>query len=874
MLSQNRPTYVPRFRSKLASGSSPTGPRFNSLGGGPLSSPRSYPQRNPYDNSRFSSRFRQLGALRNGNVESDSTTSSTTLTTTNNSPTTIETMLALASATQNTKMTDVLSSDPNIANSFPIFQRYVALSDAKLQQTVDDLSDLSGEIQLNKQRLAKTAQNTVNIFKKMVEINEKSDGNSQDADVLDQNFKNLATNVENFEKRVDDIETNESSLSDNLDKFKIEFEADLNELDSKNQLSLQSQKSERDTLISDLSKQMSEFMTSFNESLAAEKLSFEELEGKLDGIAGRVEQIEINGIIADSTTSTLAETTSTLAETTSTIAETSSAEPSTTTEDATTSTTSTSTSTSTTTSTTSSSTSTEPEPAPQSTTDLYAEYQDQSDDLLHFLSGEPTELRTADNYCLTFSDQKSMKAYNPVIESEAMYHLATWELCNNQPNQWFRAVDNTLRGYIPAYTGIGAEDYLTSLDGHMKCLTPLPISQAIHANLDSCDLWQWLEGAGTYLFAVDCYEESENEPVNYQKFRFDSDLSIMHSECDHQLNLGSMGRESTGYRAFLTSSVATDTFSSAKVIVLDFAEHLSNDDTDNADFVDSESESDGVTPHPEPENDHNIPVDMQEPNLMSFLNGNPSQIKGVINGQTYCLSAQDSSAMAVYNPSEGNFTTENELLWKGCLEVDIENMDTYSSSEIMSFSNQLFIYDHISNNIQLYLDETSCVTPMPISESFHTNLDSCDVWNLLPKAGTYLFMSQCGSNPDALAQQFQYNYQNKYLESKCAHKLPLGKNGYYDSQTEQQVIRAFLTESEFTFSTGSSVQIDFTVIAEEIEDNESIEEEEEEENINAEIRMFNASPEGEHPTRPESEAEAEQYSNHVYLSDLVYNQLN
>jgi len=705
---------------------------------------------------------------------------------------------------------------------------------------MEDINDLSDEIQLNKQRLAKTAENTVNIFKKMMEINDKSEENKNENDLLNQSFQNLASNVETFDKRIGDIEKNDDDLTASLDQFKIEFEADLGELDSDTKLKIQNQRSEQEVLINDLSKQMDDFIKSFNESLVAEQNASSELERKLVEISCRVENLEINGIIADSTSTETGIIDDSLEE-----------EP------------------------------TSPEPIPeQSTTDLYEEYQDQSEDLLHFLSGEPTELRTADNFCLTFSDTKSMKAYNPIIEKHATYHLATWEPCNNQPNQWFRAVDNTLQGYIPSYTGIGAEDYLTSLDSSTKCLTPLPISQNLHANLDNCDLWQFLEGAGTYLFAVDCYhtDQSNTEPVNYQKFRFDSDLSIMHSECEHQLNLGSMGNENSGYRAFLTSSVVTDTFSSAKVIFLDFEDHLSNNDADvvgNDDY--------DLTPFtpdpPAPENDHNIPEELQEPNLMSFLNGNPSQIKGLINGKTFCLSAQNSYSMAVYNPSEGfsNFTVENELLWNECLQVDLENLESLSASELLSFSNQLYIYDYESNQIRSYIDETQCVTPLPISNAFHKNLGSCDVWNLLPKAGTYLFMTECGANPDPLAQQFQYNYQNNHLESKCAHNLPLGKNGYYDNNSETQVIRAFLSDNEFTFSTGASVAIDFTMISGSNESGEGEKVEEESDGAD----QSEAQPEAE--AEPESrvfsqnrliiddsnvQPEGEQY--HLYLSDLVY----
>ena len=113
-------------------------------------------------------------------------------------------------------MSDILSSERSITTSLPIFQRYVALSDAKVQQAMEDINDLSDEIQLNKQRLAKTAENTVNIFKKMMEINDKSEENKNENDLLNQSFQNLASNVETFDKRIGDIEKNDDDLTASL----------------------------------------------------------------------------------------------------------------------------------------------------------------------------------------------------------------------------------------------------------------------------------------------------------------------------------------------------------------------------------------------------------------------------------------------------------------------------------------------------------------------------------------------------------------------------------------------------------------------------------------------------------------------------------
>ena len=195
-----------------------------------------------------------------------------------------------------------------------------------------------------------------------------------------------------------------------------------------------------------------------------------------------------------------------------------------------------------------------------------------------------TQLKASEiSKCLTFSDTIAMTAYNPALNTSAIYPQVTWDTCNdninsNKPQQMFEY--NMKTGQI-----INVANHL--------CLTPLPISNSFHVNLDYCDFWrngnQELTGAGTYLFQVECIDENlivnatdaannnnNNDFYGFQQFTFDPIEQSFASNCAHGLKLGITGQEmtsgdsdlddnieSSNYKAFLTSN--SDSFSTAMV---------------------------------------------------------------------------------------------------------------------------------------------------------------------------------------------------------------------------------------------------------------------------------------------------------------------
>lgn len=143
--------------------------------------------------------------------------------------------------------------------------------------------------------------------------------------------------------------------------------------------------------------------------------------------------------------------------------------------------------------------------------------------------------------CLSFSTTETMAAYHPAAEETGVYPLAVWTECNEEdPNQSF------------------TWDLQFRLKANGMCLTPLPISYALHQNLDYCDTTISMDGAGTYLFAIPCGEESGV----HQQFKFNRKQQSFVSQCEHRLSLGKV--ENDGNKAFLTHH--NQTYISAEVL--------------------------------------------------------------------------------------------------------------------------------------------------------------------------------------------------------------------------------------------------------------------------------------------------------------------
>ena len=153
-----------------------------------------------------------------------------------------------------------------------------------------------------------------------------------------------------------------------------------------------------------------------------------------------------------------------------------------------------------------------------------------------------------ENICLTYSSSQTMGAYNPASADFSNYVLATWETCVDfATNQQFEYELATGR-----------------LIANGQCLTPLPINEQFHENLDPCDTWKFFDGAGTYLFASDCIDTPS--PVAYQQFTYDPSGKTLTSNCNHGHLLGSILDQNQDYRSFLTSADGQNTFPSAQVL--------------------------------------------------------------------------------------------------------------------------------------------------------------------------------------------------------------------------------------------------------------------------------------------------------------------
>lgn len=190
-------------------------------------------------------------------------------------------------------------------------------------------------------------------------------------------------------------------------------------------------------------------------------------------------------------------------------------------------------------------------------------------------------------YCLTFQASKTMAAYNPTTEIHSGFEIATWEPCivsdedfdkdtspllSENTQTFIRNTDingdnihNSQIRLNQIFTKIIQNDSTgnTEIIEYQKCLTPLPLTK-FHTNLHNCDTWTGFEGAGTYLFLVDCNEENVDDGIQpNQQYHYDHKNDLFSSKCSHGLNLGSVEDINGGLKAFLTGSV--NTFPSARI---------------------------------------------------------------------------------------------------------------------------------------------------------------------------------------------------------------------------------------------------------------------------------------------------------------------
>ena len=188
-------------------------------------------------------------------------------------------------------------------------------------------------------------------------------------------------------------------------------------------------------------------------------------------------------------------------------------------------------------------------------------------------------------------------------------------------------------------------------------------------------------------------------------------------------------------------------------------------------------------------------VDQLSNNFQNFLSGQVSQIQSDDN---QCLSVSSENAIPFgYSDVDSgqNMTAMGfEMIWTSCYNQTEINADDPDDDVLR----QSFIYDSVSN-ILVNQYNYKCLSPLPISNIFHPNLDPCDSWSNFPGMGSYLFLVDCDSHKDS--QKFGYDFEFDALVSGCQHRLPIGKMN--------QSNRAVLSRDRFTFDGNSQIVVEF-----------------------------------------------------------------
>jgi len=148
---------------------------------------------------------------------------------------------------------------------------------------------------------------------------------------------------------------------------------------------------------------------------------------------------------------------------------------------------------------------------------------------------------TASDLCLSFSTTDSMVAFDPINGTTNNYPTAMWVNCNDTSEEF-----------------VHTTNFQIKQGDH--CLTILPIDDVFHQNLDSCDTWTNLPGAGSYLFHIEC----QDPPITSQQWTYHNNIKRFTSQCPHDLFLGAVGNETVGFSAFIT--LDSDTFASAVIM--------------------------------------------------------------------------------------------------------------------------------------------------------------------------------------------------------------------------------------------------------------------------------------------------------------------
>lgn len=164
----------------------------------------------------------------------------------------------------------------------------------------------------------------------------------------------------------------------------------------------------------------------------------------------------------------------------------------------------------------------------------------------HFFADDFPLFAEETSKCLEFSNDRSMVAYNPASRESGYFPVAGWSDCvDDSKNQKFKL---RINGQI-----------VSKVDNKkLQCLSPLPINQNIHPNLDPCDTFNSHPNAGTWLFFIDCISDDDKEMDNtFQKFKYDKKKKTLISQCGHKFEIGKIGEGESEY-GFITSGFEAD----------------------------------------------------------------------------------------------------------------------------------------------------------------------------------------------------------------------------------------------------------------------------------------------------------------------------
>lgn len=188
-----------------------------------------------------------------------------------------------------------------------------------------------------------------------------------------------------------------------------------------------------------------------------------------------------------------------------------------------------------------------------------------------------TSLSDPDNeLCLSYDEINTAAGYNPEILAFSVYPTIIWESCKNITVS--NNNNNDVNNQLFKFNQYDQLVHINPITGQESCVTPLAVGNS-HSNLDPCDTWTNFDGAGTYLFAIEC---AVSEP-DYQKFSYNSANQIFSSKCSHNFKLGRVLTRHGESKSFLTDDF--DSFDSSEVLEINDDSHKMIIDTQSGEII-------------------------------------------------------------------------------------------------------------------------------------------------------------------------------------------------------------------------------------------------------------------------------------------------